>query len=371
MNRQRYWKIKKTFIHLQIIVMSKKILFIDRDGTIIKEPEDEQIDSLEKLEFLPKTISSLKKLQESGYILVMVSNQDGLWTVSFPTQDFEIPQNKMLQILCSEWIIFDEIFICPHFQKDNCNCRKPKLWLLETYVKENNIDYEKSYVIWDRESDSLLAQNIWIQWLRISDEFWWQEICKSILERKFELVRKTNETDISIKINLDWIWNYTIDTGLKFFDHMLEQLSKHSWIDMKILVTWDLQVDEHHTIEDVAIALSESIYKALWSKRWIWRYWFVLPMDESKTEISIDLWWRRYLIFEWNFVREYVWDMPTEMVKHFFKSFADWLQATINVTIDWENDHHKIESSFKALAKCLNQALRIEWISLPTTKGVL
>lgn len=348
----------------------KKILFIDRDGTIIEEPKiDKQVDSLEKLKFLNFAISSLKKLQNAGFEMIMISNQDWRWTKHFPEKDFLKPQNKMLEILKSEWIYFNDIFICPHFEKENCNCRKPKTKLLEDYLSKNKMDKNNSFVIWDRETDLFLAKNLWIKWVLIENN--WQKITKNILSRKAKFERKTNETNIKISLNLDWEWVYKIDTGLKFFDHMLEQISKHSWIDLDLFCKWDLEIDEHHTVEDVWISLWKAIWDAIWNKKWITRYWFLLPMDESLAQCAIDLSGRAQLVFDWKFEREFVWDFPTEMVKHFFKSFSDGLLCNLNMKISWENEHHKIEALFKSLAKCLKQAVKIEGNQIPSSKWIL
>ncbi len=361
----------------------KKILFIDRDGCIVKEPEsrpndpkwiDYQLDCLEKLEFIPYAISSLKMLYDAGFTLVMISNQDGLGQKIFPQKDFDAPQNLILNTLRGEGIEFEEIFICPHLPKENCDCRKPKTGLLKKYLRENKIDLQCSYVIGDRRSDMDLGKNIGCKGIKISPRNGWIKIAAKILERKAILERKTKETDISVSVNLDGTGKYKISTGLSFFDHMLEQLSKHSLIDMNIKVKGDLHIDEHHTIEDTGITLSKAITKALGDKKGIERFGVRMPMDESLAEVSLDLSGRSYTTFNAKFKREKVGDMPTEMLEHFFRSFADGLKATLSVRITGKNEHHMIESSFKALARALKMAAERNSRTtkiLPSTKGLL
>src|SRR3989344_1957178 len=345
-----------------------KIAFLDRDGVLIYEPQDtKQIDSLEKLEILPNVIAGLKILLSSGYKLVIVSNQDGLGTKSFPTRDFEVVQNKLLEILKEQGVSFYEIFICPHFEKNKCNCRKPKTGLLEKFLKEENIDIEKSFVVGDRKSDEELAKNIGVR-------FYQCEV-NGTFPRLATIERKTKETEVSISCNLDGQGIFSIDTGINFFNHMLEQLSKHSLVDLDIKAKGDLKVDDHHTIEDVGITLGETLLKALGERKGIKRYGFLLPMDDTLVEVAIDLGGRPYLVFNCDFKREKVGDLPTEMVEHFFRSVAESLKANIHINVKYsKNEHHKIEAIFKAFAKSLRMAVEADSRQknkLPSTKGIL
>lgn len=363
----------------------KKVLFIDRDGTLIVEPpEDFQVDSLEKLEFLPFAISSLKKLQDFGYELVMVSNQDGRGTSSFPEEDFQKPQQKMLNIFKSEGISFAEIFIDDSFPEANSPNRKPNTGLLTNYLISNLIDLHNSYTIGDRETDIQLAKNLGCKAIYYSEKAHenailssknWIEI-SSFLTRKqdrlVELERNTKETKIKLSLNLDGNGEHQINTGLKFYDHMLDQLAKHSGVDLVLTVEGDLEIDEHHTIEDSAIALGKAFKQALGDKRGIERYGFLLPMDEALVQCAIDFSDRAYFIYEGKFDREYVGDFPTEMFEHWMKSFSEHAGMNLNLKIiDGDNTHHMIEASFKALAKSIKQAIQITGTALPSTKGVL
>jgi imidazoleglycerol-phosphate dehydratase / histidinol-phosphatase len=353
----------------------EKILFIDRDGTIIKEPEDKQIDSLEKIEFLDNAISSLKQLVNS-HKLVMISNQDGLGTDSFPEADFAKPQEKILSILKAEQIHFDDILICPHFEKDNCSCRKPETKLILDYLYKNNIvlDKENSFVLGDRDSDRILAERLELEFITFdqADPKSWSNAISAIdRDRISEKTRKTNETDIWIKCNLDGAGNYQIETGLPFFNHMLEQLSKHGKIDLDIKATGDIEIDAHHLIEDTAILLGTVIKEALGNKRGIERYASILPMDEALATVSIDLSGRSYCKFSAKFDRKEIGLFPLEMVEHFFESFSKSLGATVHAKVRGENDHHKVEILFKSLAKSLKEAVKKSGTDLPSTKGKL
>ncbi|WP_395811321.1 bifunctional histidinol-phosphatase/imidazoleglycerol-phosphate dehydratase HisB [Daejeonella sp.] len=363
----------------------KKVLFIDRDGTIIVEPpEDFQVDSLEKLEFLPLAISSLKRLQDFGYELVMVTNQDGRGTSSFPEEDFQKPHQKMLDILNSEGITFAEIFVDDSFPEANSPNRKPNTGLLTNYLISNLIDLHNSFTIGDRETDIQLAVNLGCKSIFYSDQpnekavlssKNWFEISNFLTrknDRIVELERNTNETKIKLSLNLDGNGEHSIDTGLKFYDHMLDQLAKHSGIDLVLKVDGDLEIDEHHTIEDSAIALGKAFKQALGDKRGIERYGFLLPMDEALVQCAIDFSDRAYFIYEGKFDREYVGDFPTEMFEHWMKSFSEHAGMNLNLKIiDGNNTHHMIEASFKALAKSIKQAIKITGTELPSTKGVL
>ncbi|CAN5353975.1 bifunctional histidinol-phosphatase/imidazoleglycerol-phosphate dehydratase HisB [soil metagenome] len=364
----------------------KKVLFIDRDGTIIKEPPTNfQIDSLEKLEFIPGAISSLRKIaQEMDYELVMVTNQDGLGTDSFPMEDFWPAQYKMLRILEGEEVIFSAIHIDKSFEHENAPTRKPRTGLLKDYLN-GNYDLKNSYVIGDRLTDVQLAENLCSQSILISEEPYekatlvtnnWDEIYQylKLTHRKISWTRNTNETEISIDLNLDGKGKTEISTGLGFFDHMLDQLGKHSGCDLKIKVKGDLQIDEHHTIEDTALALGEAYNQALGDKKGINRYGFLLPMDDSLAQVAIDFSGRPWLVWQAEFKREKVGDMPTEMFYHFFKSFSDASKCNLNIKVEGENEHHKIEAIFKATAKALKMAIKRDpghLDQLPSTKGIL
>lgn len=363
----------------------KKVLFIDRDGTMIVEPQpSEQVDTLEKLEFLPYCISSLKKLQDYGFELIMVSNQDGRGTETFPEEDFLKPHQKMLNILASEGVLFSEIFIDNSFPHQNSPNRKPNTGLLSRYLAANQIDLDNSYTIGDRETDVQLAENLGckaIRYMAGNDEkaalctASWKEITAFLTrnrDRVVELERNTKETRIQLTLNLDGNGQHHINTGLKFYDHMLDQLARHSGADLTLTVKGDLEIDEHHTIEDSAIALGKAFKQALGDKRGIERYGFLLPMDEALVQCAIDFSDRAYFIFKGSFKREYVGDFPTEMFEHWMKTFSEHAGMNLNLAIlDGENTHHMIEAGFKALAKCIRQAVRITGTELPTTKGVI
>ena len=351
----------------------KKALFIDRDGTIIREPEDEQIDSLEKLEFVPGAIGALSSLAKLDFVLVMVSNQDGLGTPSFPEEDFHPAHNKMLKTLEGEGVVFDEILIDRSFPQDNAPTRKPRTGLLTAYM-DGSYDLASSFVIGDRESDMELARNLGATGLKLGD-LSWAEIAARVRasERRCTVSRKTAETDISICVDLDGGLESYSDTGLRFFDHMLDQLSHHGGISLQIRCKGDLDVDEHHTVEDVGIALGEALKTALGDKRGIDRYGFALPMDESRAMVLLDLGGRSELVWDVRFTREYVGDVPTEMFRHFFKSMSDAMKANLYVSARGENNHHLAEAVFKAFARTLRQAVRRDVFKyeLPSSKGLL
>lgn len=351
----------------------KKAIFIDRDGTIIREPEDEQIDSLEKLEFVPGAISGLKTLAGLGFELVMVSNQDGLGTASFPEESFYPAHEKMLRILEGEGITFDDILIDRSFPEENLPTRKPGTAMLAAYT-DGSYDLPECFVIGDRESDMQLARNLGAKGLK-AGELSWEQIAAAVRssERFCRISRKTRETDILVEADLDGKGESLSDTGLKFFDHMLDQISHHGGISLKVICRGDLEVDEHHSIEDVGIALGEALAKALGDKRGIDRYGFALPMDESRALVLLDLGGRSELVWDVSFTREYVGDMPTEMFRHFFKSVSDAMKANIYVQARGENNHHIAEAVFKAFARSLKQAVRRDVFSseLPSSKGLL
>lgn len=354
----------------------KKVLFIDRDGTIIVEPEDEQVDTVGKFRFLPKAISSLAFIrQHTDYELVMATNQDGLGTPAYPQDVFDQLQSLMLETLKGEGVEFDAIHIDKSFPEDNLPTRKPGIGMLTQYLN-GDYDLQNSYVIGDRQTDAQLATNLGCKSLIIgTDVDGWEKITEIVYagQRTAEVVRTTKETDISIKVNLDGTGKSNISTGLGFFDHMLEQISKHGNIDLDIHVTGDLNVDEHHTIEDTGIALGECVLKALGDKRGIQRYGYLLPMDDCLCQVALDFGGRAWLVWDAEFRREKVGDMPTEMFLHFFKSFSDAAKMNLNIKAEGDNEHHKIEGIFKALGKSIKMATRrdIHNFQLPSSKGIL
>ena len=378
--------------------MKNKALFIDRDGTIIREPYDEQVDSLEKLQFVPGAISGLKALSGLGFSLIMASNQDGLGSASFPEQDFLVPQNKMLSILEGEGVHFDDLLIDNHFPEDNSPFRKPGTAMFSRYM-DGSWDLAGSYVIGDRDSDEQLARNLGTGFIRIaggglpendaspvSDEEHealqrkramgsWEKAVETVRlgSRSATVCRKTSETDIEVRVDLDGHGSSQIDSGLKFFDHMLQQLVHHGGISLVLKCKGDLEVDEHHSIEDCGIALGEALGRALGDKRGIARYGFALPMDECRALVLLDFGGRSELVWDAQFTREYVGDFPTEMFRHFFKSFSDAAKCNIYVQARGENNHHLAEGIFKAFARSIRQAAtRNPWSGeLPSSKGLL
>jgi imidazoleglycerol-phosphate dehydratase/histidinol-phosphatase len=353
----------------------EKLLFIDRDGTLIVEPLDQQIDSLEKLALMPLVIPALLTLKQAGYRFVMVSNQDGLGSESFPEEAFLLAHTKMLELFSSQGIEFDDILICPHFAAQSCACRKPKLGLVLAYLKEQRIDREYSYVIGDRKTDVELAEHMGIKGLQLASDGLenWSVLCDVILrdQRYAHVVRTTNETHITCALDLRHTHQLDIHTGSGFFDHMLEQLVKHGGFSCLLHVDGDLEVDDHHTVEDTAIVLGETLKKALGDKRGIQRYGFTLPMDEALAQATIDLAGRPYLSFQGEFTRERVGDFATELVKHFFYSLSQTLGAAIHITVSGENNHHMIEAVFKAMGRALRQAVKQCDNELPSSNGVL
>ena len=374
--------------------MMKKILFVDRDGTLIIEPKDKQIDSFDKLVFYPEVITYLRKISlELDYELVLVTNQDGLGTKSFPENTFWPTHNLMLKIFNSEGIIFSDILIDKSLPKENAPTRKPRTGLLKKYIKNSNYDLKNSFVIGDRDSDMILAKNLGSKGIYINRENSkndhqsdtesmillksnsWEEVYKylKLKERIVVEKRTTNETDIKIEINLDGKGESAIDTGIKFFDHMLDQVARHGQIDLSINVKGDLSVDEHHTIEDTGIVLGYAFRNALKNKLGIERYGFCLPMDDCLAQVAVDFGGRNWLVWNAEFKREMIGKMPTEMFFHFFKSFSDSAKANINIKAVGENEHHKIESIFKAFAKAIRHAIKRDpnCMILPSTKESL
>lgn len=356
--------------------MKKRVLFIDRDGTLIEEPADEQIDSFDKLKFTKGVFRNLAFIREKlDFEFVMVSNQDGLGTDAFPEATFWPVHNFILQTLEGEGITFDDVLIDPHFPEDNAPTRKPGTGLVEKYIRDPEYDMAGSYVIGDRETDRLFARNIGCKALILGDGLTWDKIAETLFagERTAEVRRKTRETDIHIRVNLDGTGQCDIATGLGFFDHMLEQIGKHGMMDLTIHTKGDLNVDEHHTIEDTAIALGECLRDALGDKRGIERYGYCLPMDDCLCAVCLDFGGRAWLVWDAAFHRERIGDVPTEMFLHFFKSLSDAARMNLNIRAEGQNEHHKIEGIFKALARALRMAVRrdIFHYELPTTKGML
>ncbi|MCI6339182.1 bifunctional histidinol-phosphatase/imidazoleglycerol-phosphate dehydratase HisB [Prevotella sp. P2-180] len=355
----------------------KRILFIDRDGTLIEEPADEQIDSFEKLKFTQGMFKNLAFIKSKlDFEFVMVSNQDGLGTSSFPENTFWPVHNFILQSLEGEGITFDEILIDRHFPEDNADTRKPNTGLVRKYIDNPEYDIAESYVIGDRDTDRQFAENIGCKSLILGrDGMTWDKIAELLFagERQAEVKRTTKETDIFVAVNLDGHGKCDISTGLGFFDHMLEQIGKHGMIDLTIKTKGDLEVDEHHTIEDTALALGECLKKALGDKRGIERYGYSLPMDDCLCSVALDFGGRPWLVWDAEFKREKIGEMPTEMFLHFFKSLSDSAMMNLNIKAEGQNEHHKIEGIFKALARSIKMAVRrdVYHYELPSTKGAL
>lgn len=354
------------------------LLLIDRDGTLVAEPPDEQVDTVDKVRLVPGVIPALLCLVEAGYRLVLVSNQDGRGTASFPEENFLRAHDFIIELFASQGIRFDAEFICPHFAGDGCGCRKPATGLVARYLLHTPPDLDRSFVIGDRETDLAFAENLGLVGLKVGDgahgSLTWPEIARQILGglRRGHVTRGTAETRIRVEVDLDDPHGpVRASTGIGYYDHMLEQVAKHGGFSMDLECSGDLHVDEHHTVEDVSLALGEALRTALGARRGIRRFGFVLPMDEARAEVAVDLGGRPYLVFEGEFRRERVGGLPTELVPHFFRSLADSLRASIHVRINGENDHHQVEASFKALGRALRDAFRLEGGGIPSTKGVL
>ncbi len=352
----------------------KKVLFIDRDGCLIAEPEDEQVDSFDKFRLMPGVIPALLKLKDAGFRFVMVSNQDGLGTDAFPESDFRGPQNLLLQILESQGIEFDALHIDPTLPEDNAPTRKPGIGMLLDYLRDPQLDRQRSAVIGDRQTDLELADNMGLPGYRIgTDGLDWPGVARALLgtARTGEVRRQTRETDIAVKVDLDAIGPVAIDTGIGFFDHMLEQVAAHGGFALDLRCKGDLEVDEHHTVEDCALALGGALDRALGDRSGIGRYGFLLPMDESLAQVAIDLSGRPAIVFEADFPRESVGGLHTEMVEHFFASLSQALRCAIHVKVTGENTHHMVEACFKGVGRALRPALARTGSGTPSTKGVL
>ena len=355
----------------------QKILFIDRDGTIVKEPYDEQVDSFRKLEFTERVFQNLSFIQHhTDFLFVMVTNQDGLGTVSFPEDDFWPVHNFIIKALHNEGVIFDDVCIDRHFPNENSSTRKPATGMVSKYMNNPQYDISGSYVIGDRDTDMQFAQNLGCKSLILGrNGITWDSIAEILVagERSATVCRTTKETDITISMDMNGTGKSTINTGIGFFDHMLEQISRHGMIDLDVKTDGDLYVDEHHTIEDTAIVLGECIDKCLGTKRGIERYGFCLPMDDSLCRVAIDFGGRAWLNWNVEFHREKIGDMPTEMFYHFFKSLSESARMNIDIEARGINEHHKIEGIFKAFARSLRMAIRrdIHNLELPSTKGSL
>ena len=352
-------------------------LFIDRDGTLVEEPPDEQVDRLDKVRLMPGVIPALVALRNAGYRFVMVTNQDGLGTPSFPEAEFRPVHNFILGLFATQGIEFSEVLICPHFAADGCDCRKPATRLAVEYLALEPMDPVRSAVIGDRDTDLQLAQNLGIAGLRVdlsgNPEYTWAAVTRCLTERHrvARIARKTRETDVTVAIDLDAEGPIRIATGIGFFDHMLEQIAKHGGFALELACAGDLHVDEHHTVEDCALALGQALRQALGDKIGIARYGFLLAMDEAEAQVAIDLSGRAYFVFEGRFPRNELGELPTELVPHFFRSLADSLGCALHLAVRGENTHHMVESCFKGVGRALRQALRVEGTTLPSSKGVL
>jgi imidazoleglycerol-phosphate dehydratase/histidinol-phosphatase len=354
------------------------ILFIDRDGTLIEEPEDFQIDAYEKLRFVPGVVPALLKLRDAGYQFVMVSNQDGLGSEQYPRASFEGPHALMMQVFESQGIRFRDVLIDESWPHENRPTRKPGIGLVIPYLQDRSIDWARSAMVGDRQTDNQFAENLNIRAFQLKTaqfggEWDWAGIAHELADapRRAVVQRNTKETKILVEVDLDRIAEPVARTGLPFFDHMLEQIGKHGGFALDVRADGDLHIDEHHTVEDTGLALGQALKEALGDKRGIGRYGFTLPMDETLASAALDFSGRPYFVFTGEFRRERVGDLPTELVPHFFRSLCDAAGLNLNLKVEGDNDHHKVEASFKALARALRQAVKREGAELPSTKGAL
>ncbi len=351
------------------------ILFVDRDGTLIEEPPDHQVDALEKVRFMPGVFAALQTLRRRGYRLVMVTNQDGLGTDSFPQAAFQAAQTFVLDTFAAQDIMFDAVFVCPHFAADGCACRKPNTALVEAYVRSHGVDLAASAMVGDRDTDMQFAANLGVRAARVrlggTPEETWSAVVRGLTARRARIERRTRETEIEVHVDLDATAPMRIASGIGFFDHMLEQLARHGGFALELDCHGDLHIDEHHTVEDCALALGEALRSALGDKIGIARYGFLPPMDESLAQVAIDLSGRAFARFDGTFARQSVGGLPTELVPHFFRSLAETLRAAVHVSVAGENSHHMVEACFKGVGRALRQAMRRESDELPSTKGSL
>lgn len=354
------------------------ILFVDRDGTLIEEPADFQIDRYEKMRFVRGVVPALLKLRDAGYEFVMVTNQDGLGTDAFPQADFDGPHALMMQVFESQGIAFRDVLIDRSLPADNAPTRKPGIGLALPLLRDRGIDWARSAMVGDRETDDAFAANLGIRAFRLrtaqfGGQWDWDGIAHALADapRTAHIERRTRETRIRVDIDLDRAAEPQVATGLGFFDHMLEQLGKHGGFALTLRCEGDLHIDEHHTVEDAALALGQALREALGDKRGIGRYGFVLPMDETLAQAALDLSGRPWFVFEGQFARERIGELPTELVPHFFRSLCDAAGMNLNLQVRGDNDHHKVEACFKVVARALRQAIRREGSDLPSTKGTL
>ncbi len=354
------------------------ILFIDRDGTLIEEPADFQIDAFEKVRFVSDVIPAMLKLRDAGYQFVIVTNQDGLGSESYPRASFDGPNDLMLQIFASQGIVFRDVLVDCSWPQDNAPTRKPGIGLMLPYLQDRSIDWARSAMVGDRVTDITFAENLRIRGFQLKTaqfggDWDWNSIAHELVDapRRAIVQRNTRETRIRVEVDLDRIAEPIIHTGLPFFDHMLEQIGKHGGFALQVRTEGDLHIDEHHTVEDTGLALGQALKEALGDKRGIGRYGFTLPMDETLASAALDFSGRPYLIFSGDFKRERVGDLPTELVPHFFRSVCDASGINLNLQVQGDNDHHKVEACFKSFARALRQAIRREGAELPSTKGAL
>jgi imidazoleglycerol-phosphate dehydratase/histidinol-phosphatase len=353
------------------------VLFVDRDGTLVEEPADQQVDRLDKLRLLPGVLAALGALRRAGYRLVMVSNQDGLGSDRYPRQQFDQVQGFLLQLFASQGIEFEQVFICPHRQHEQCACRKPRTGLVSEYLRQQPLDLARSAMVGDRATDLEFARALGIRGLSVSatappqDACSWPGIARALLARRAQVQRRTRETDIELSLELDSGADCHIDTGIGFLDHMIEQLARHGGFQLQLRCRGDLHIDEHHSVEDCALVLGEGLRAALGDKAGIGRYGFLLPMDEAEAQVALDLSGRPYFVFEGQFGRDQVGALPSELVPHFFRSLCQTLGAALHLTVRGDNTHHMIEACFKGVGRALRPALRRDGDELPSTKGML